>query len=328
MERYSKHIAIAISNRFLHLVVMPTEACNFRCIYCYESFKIGKMQLPIVEAIKRLITIRVANLDFLMISWFGGEPLLAIDIMKSISGHIIALTNSFSTLRYRADITTNAYLLEKDVFRKLLDWNIRQYQISFDGPKALHDRKRVLPNGHGTFDKLWKNLKAMKSIKDCFAVTVRLHIDHDNLTHVPEFLAQFKRDFGDDSRFTLYVRELSRLTECQRKRLKVFDFREAVQAIKSIEKLAREDNLQIRIPERKNHVCYAACYATNLNSFVIRANGRISKCTVALDNDINNVGQINNDGTITLDRTKLMKWARGLASGDATEIGCPMINIQ
>lgn len=27
----------------LHLIILPTEQCNFRCKYCYESFKKGKM---------------------------------------------------------------------------------------------------------------------------------------------------------------------------------------------------------------------------------------------------------------------------------------------
>lgn len=328
MKIYSKHIATAISDRSLHLIIMPTEACNFRCKYCYESFKIGKMHWPVVEGIKRLLSARVPGLDFLTISWFGGEPLLALDVMESISEHILVLTHLFSSIRYRADITTNAYLLEADVFRKLLAWNIRQYQISFDGPKELHDMRRIQANGRETFDKLWQNLKSMRPIDDRFSVTVRLHVDRDNFAHIPEFLAQFKRDFGDDSRFTLYVRELSRLAEPCGNGLDVFDFDEAVHAIESIRTIAEAEGISIRIPERKNHVCYAACYAANLNSFVIRPNGMISKCTVALDSDINDVGGINEDGALALDRTKLTRWARGLASGDTTELGCPMINIE
>lgn len=328
MKVYSKHIATAISDRSLHIIIMPTEACNFRCIYCYESFKIGKMRWPVVEGIKNLVRARVPELDFLAISWFGGEPLLALDVMAAISKHMIGLTHSYPTLRYQADITTNAYLLEPDVFRKLLGWNIRRYQISFDGPKELHDRKRVLANGRGTFDKLWENLKNMRSIHDYFTVTVRVHLDRDNLPHIPEFLAEFKRDFENDSRFKLFLRELSRLESPGPTELNIFEEDEFLHAIESIRSIAETQNIRFEIHERKHHVCYAACYAAKLNSFVIRASGAISKCTVALDTNLNCVGRINEDGTLTLDKGKVLRWARGLESGDATELACPWINFE
>jgi uncharacterized protein len=32
------------TDRSLRLIVMPTGQCNFRCVYCYESFLRGKWQ--------------------------------------------------------------------------------------------------------------------------------------------------------------------------------------------------------------------------------------------------------------------------------------------
>ncbi|TOB10108.1 hypothetical protein, partial [Vibrio parahaemolyticus] len=42
------------------------------------------------------------------------------------------------------------------------------------------------------------------------------------------------------------------------------------------------------------------CYASKANSFGIRANGQIVKCTVALEDERNMVGTINPDGTIDI----------------------------
>ena len=78
----------ALSPHRLHLIILPTEQCNFRCKYCYEDFKVGKMAKFCVEGINKLISQRLPNTSNLTISWFGGEPLLALDIISNISHHI------------------------------------------------------------------------------------------------------------------------------------------------------------------------------------------------------------------------------------------------
>lgn len=46
----------------LHLIILPTENCNFRCIYCYESFKKGKIKKEVVRGIKNFIYHRIKKL--------------------------------------------------------------------------------------------------------------------------------------------------------------------------------------------------------------------------------------------------------------------------
>lgn len=52
---FAVNVLRAIDNRVFHLILLPTEQCNFRCVYCYENFKIGRMQRSIVEAVKKLL---------------------------------------------------------------------------------------------------------------------------------------------------------------------------------------------------------------------------------------------------------------------------------
>ena len=42
------------------------------------------------------------------------------------------------------------------------------------------------------------------------------------------------------------------------------------------------------------------CYASKPNSLAIRSNGNLNKCTVALNENINSVGSINKDGTLSI----------------------------
>lgn len=319
--------ASALSDEALQLILMPTEQCNFRCIYCYENFRLGAMTPLIVNGVKNLLSSRIDNLAFLVISWFGGEPLLALDVIATVSEHIRSLLLSHPSVRYKGSITTNGYLLTADIFRKLLDWGVFTYQVSFDGPKEHHDQKRILASGNPTFDKLWGNLTEMKAFTDRFAVTVRLHVDRDNIEQVPDFLRQFKLDFGDDGRFAVYVIELGQYPNSPKKNLNLLSSSDSDRVMKEIRRLAENLHIPIRIPEREVHGFYSTCFATKLNSFVVRSNGQINKCIVALDNDANHVGTINENGTLSLDRMKLLAWARGLSSGVTRELECPLRGI-
>jgi uncharacterized protein len=72
------------------------------------------------------------------------------------------------------------------------------------------------------------------------------------------------------------------------------------------------------------HVCYAA----KPNSFVIRADGRIGKCTVALYDDANTIGTLAEDGTVLIDNAKLQPWMKGFETMDLDQLGCPLGSMQ
>jgi uncharacterized protein len=320
-------VASALSDEALHLVLMPTEQCNFRCIYCFESFRHGAMPVPVVNAVENLLTSRFDGLTYLVVSWYGGEPLLAMNVIASVSERIRSLLKSRPVVRYKGSMTTNGYLLTPEVFRKLLDWRILTYQISFDGPKEHHDRKRIRADGGPTFDRLWGNLIKMRAFPDSFAVTVRLHVDRDNFRQAPEFLEQFARDFGDDSRFAVYIIKLGQYSNSPSQNLNLLPPGDSDGIMKEIREFAGAMKIPVRVADRDDHESSSMCFAAKLNSFVIRSNGEISKCIVALDQDANHVGKVNEDGTLNLDRMKLLKWARGLSSGEKQELECPLRDI-
>ena len=40
-----------LASNVLHLILMPTEACNFRCTYCYEDFKLKRMAPAVLRGV-------------------------------------------------------------------------------------------------------------------------------------------------------------------------------------------------------------------------------------------------------------------------------------
>src|SRR5262245_50079579 len=109
---FEEELAASFLNDSLHLILLPTEQCNFRCTYCYEDFSIGSMSSDTIQGIKRLIDSRLDGLRALSVSWFGGEPLLARAVIEDISEHIVRATADRPNLHYEGDVTTNGYLLD------------------------------------------------------------------------------------------------------------------------------------------------------------------------------------------------------------------------
>lgn len=62
-------------------------------------------------------------------------------------------------------MTTNGTLLNKEIIKFLVENNIF-ITVSLDGPKNMHDRYRIFPNGRGTYDIIINNLKKIKDFSN------------------------------------------------------------------------------------------------------------------------------------------------------------------
>ncbi len=97
---------------YLGFTIIPTLACSCRCTYCYElhpSLTKSKMSREAINNLKNYISKKAKNLKKLVISWFGGEPLLCIDIIKEISEFCLDLCLS--------NLVTNGVLLNKKMLK-------------------------------------------------------------------------------------------------------------------------------------------------------------------------------------------------------------------
>lgn len=316
-------LAECLTNSMLHLIVLPTEACNFRCVYCYESFRLKRMDPGVVDGLKRLIERRAPGLERLDVSWFGGEPLLALDVIEEVMIHADEVRAMYPDLQVAADITTNGYLLSAATASRLFDLGVRRFQISLDGPRDHHDRTRVRPGGRGTFDRIWENLCELKRNPGQFRITLRLHIDRDNVAVMPDFLRQVAGEFSEDPRFDVFLRAIARLGGPRDDSLPVLSDGEAEGVLAELRTAATSFGLTLAPANAGDSICYAA----RANSFVVRADGRLNKCTVALDHPANEVGRLEPDGTVRLRTDRMLPWMRGLASGEAKELSCPLQGI-
>lgn len=318
-------VAVLDPRRF-ELIILPTEQCNFRCTYCYEDFEIGAMKAPVVEGIKRLLRSRAEDIDVLTISWFGGEPLLATRIVLDVSTFAHGLMNARGKV-FTSGITTNGYKLTPSLFDALLDAGVTQYQISLDGPAELHDKTRRRADGEGTFAKIWANLVAIaaKGERDkstAFHVLLRVHYDSQTAYQLEPLLAAIHSQLAPSNRFTLLMHEIERLGGQNDDAIAVPTAADHAHVRTLLEKYGGHGS------PGKAHTLAAdvqgyVCYAARANSLLVRADGRLGKCTVALNDDRNVVGRLHPDGTVEVSNERMAPWLRGLFSGDADVLACP-----
>ena len=109
-----------LSNRRLHLILMPTERCDFRCVYCYEDFVAGRMPRAVIDGVIALIERRAPTLDRLELEWFGGEPLLALDVIEEVSRRVLAQQEHRPQLVCSGAATTNGYRLDLETAARLV----------------------------------------------------------------------------------------------------------------------------------------------------------------------------------------------------------------
>lgn len=295
----------------LTLILMPTEQCNFRCRYCYEKFEKFEMSQSLQNAVIKFVQKNAHRYPGITISWFGGEPLLEMDIVERMMSNIIHIGKQ-KKIPVISSMTTNAYELSPDVFDRLYNLNVHEYQITLDGLRESHDKQRILQDGTGTFDKIVENLLYIRDSGKYpkAKIQIRVNVTCMVLKNLDKFLEFFKNQFSKDRRFSLYMtaawspaQEGGFELELQNQYLEANELQQYLidhgVYVTDIN-LAGIWNLFVPMG--------GLCYASRRNSFVIGSDGKIYKCTVNFDMVENNIGYLEDNGNIHEDDFLHSKW--------------------
>ncbi|RXZ82782.1 radical SAM protein [Paenibacillaceae bacterium] len=302
------------AHRTLTLILLPTENCNFRCKYCYESFEKNWMTENVRNAVVEYVAKNISNYDSIHFEWFGGEPLTAYPVIEAISERVINICRK-NKVRYTASMTTNGYLLNLDMFRKLQKLRVVKYQISLDGAKEFHDSQRVLFGGQGSFEKIFRNLKAIKDniTSSSFLINVRSNISAGMLDSLDTFSGFLATNFSNDKRFNFFWKTVGDWGGDSVKNMNLCTLEDLLPQI--------GENIKKGLDFRPfTNVIYpgeSVCYAAKKNNFVIGSDGIVYKCTVAFNMEENQIGQLNDDGSMTINEERLKLWVTGHEESDS-----------
>ena len=178
-------------NDEIQLFFVPDYSCNFACSYCYQDEYApskGSLNNEIIDSFFTYIRKEFAG-KRKYITVFGGEPLLNSPRQKE---HISYLIQKANAAHIDVCFVTNGYTLVEyiDILKQ---GHIREIQITMDGTAAVHNARRFLKGGAGTFDKIVAGVDAC--ITSNLTVNLRMVIDKDNIDNLPD-LAQFAIDKG------------------------------------------------------------------------------------------------------------------------------------
>ncbi len=300
--RQRKHLGMTDENR-LDVIVMPNMFCNFRCPYCYEEHRPGALMTDEIESrVIQFLDRAVPGFKVLLLSWFGGEPLLNYPRILTITeaAKRACERNGVALITH---LTTNGYLLTQDVAQDLVNCGIHNYQITVDGPPAIHDRTRVLRSGAGTFATIFQNIHDLVRADSRVRVSLRVNFNHTNLDSIPELLALIAPDVRPALR-VVFEPIFGQTCWSATANLTTNAISSRTAAFYEIARTLGYDIVLGGLPV--GQLIY--CYAERKNQYIINYNADIFKCSVGSFATEDRFGFLTDDGSVVQDEIRLNQW--------------------
>lgn len=295
------------ANTILSLAIAPTLNCNFSCKYCYAQRNKKSMGENVVESLERFVEANSAKIKHLHIGWIGGEPLLCKDTIKYLSDKFITICHALN-ISYSSSIITNGFLLSPEAVQLLLQAKVNFVQVTIDGPPQVHNKRRPLATGGGSFDTIMMNLQAITKNTDKIKIGVRVNIDKENC-HTALELIEIMRELGMENRILIEPAPVNADTPACKDisftclSPSLYYKKYEMQFIKK----AIRNKFQINI---RPYLLHSNCMAVAFNSFVVDPEGVLYKCWNDCGLNKAAIGFINNDGkcNLNMNLTKWLAW--------------------
>jgi uncharacterized protein len=184
-----------------NFVLLLTYDCNLRCTYCFQNdLRIGPGKLATLEQTADAAMVErwwraMDNIEAahgtevpspLQLTLYGGEPLLAAN--RPVLEEILRRTAE----RHGSMVSAITNGTEVPHCRDLLGpGKINLIQVTLDGPRSIHDQRRVWADGSGSFD---QTIAAVDiAMSQGARVDVRINVCNDNVRSLPELARELSR---------------------------------------------------------------------------------------------------------------------------------------
>lgn len=259
--------------------IYPTQKCNANCQYCFEKNeeKIG-MSAKVEQGVIKYLCQNIDTKRRTIIRWFGGEPLLELNIIDNVSKQLKAAGYCFNAM-----ITTNAIMLNPSLIKKAKkDWNIVSVHLTIDGYREAHSKRKGVTKSD-EYEKLLENIKCLLDNK--IAVACRINVDKNNENQLGFVINDLKR-FSSEKNFLV---DIVPLRGEGKEYFSEYEYGAVyANAHKKLYTANLIHNICDVIPRRLHENCVACVN----NSVVINAKGNLFKCVLHSTDEENSLGTI------------------------------------
>lgn len=182
---------------FMFLSIFTTLACNYRCVYCFEKDQLCQTEHMTKETADEIIAFikrRYVDHTFtkpLKIKWFGGEPLLNMEIIRYISNALISNNIDFNARMY-----TNGRLLTKEIAEELKSLHVTdEVVIPLDGLAPTYAKLK-----NCTENDFYETLNNIKAVEDILKITIHINVSDASKDDAEPLFKMLKEQYKIKSR--------------------------------------------------------------------------------------------------------------------------------
>ena len=160
----------------MHLTIAPTMDCCFDCHYCFEKYK-GKnyMSEEVMDSIIKRFNLMKPQPEIGKLTWFGGEPLMALVQMEQFYDKLVAgYKKPFSS-----NVITTGFHIDEEAIRVMKHVGVSQVQITLDGLKDTHNGVKYTEDCDDAFSKVMDNCEFLFKTSDMHVV-FRVNVTKQN----------------------------------------------------------------------------------------------------------------------------------------------------
>lgn len=281
--------------------ILLSLSCNFGCYYCFENHTDKVLAEPISGRLVYMMSRISKSAKKIAVDWYGGEPLLSFSMLHQLNNKFMAICAA-NDVRYEISVTTNGYLLSREVIDYLAGTPITHLQITIDGPPETHNISRPLKNGEPTFDTILDNIE--QAVAKGLGVFIRTNITKQNIDRIYELYPILEaRGLKNKVRILLKPVVSSSVNLCEEQCLTGQTFSDKMVPIY----IQAAKNGWIVFPNVDSMQCMGFCVADFPSQFIIDPSGNIYKCGESFSND-ESVGFVDEDGKFIISQDKYRPW--------------------
>ena len=161
-----------MKNKYLYsMKLYITRYCPLDCEYCFVKNKKKWLDMDFLVAKKSVDCFLSSDWFIKNIYFMWGEPFFKPKLLKQIIQYILNYNTNKSINIIL--VTSGIYKIDKYIEDLLCKYNNIKLSLSLDWQKSIHNKKRVLLNGLGSWDIIKNNIIKIKDNKNmCWTITV------------------------------------------------------------------------------------------------------------------------------------------------------------